>query len=86
VREAQSVHIRLEALPDSDQTLQLERIHPRAELRDEANIFVAEAAVDNSQGLLRPGMKGRASIQTAPQPIYWILFHKPWNLIRKYLY
>lgn len=86
VREAQSVHIRLEALPDSDQTLQLERIHPRAELRDDANIFVAEAAVDNSQGLLRPGMKGRASIQTAPQPVYWILFHKPWNLIRKYLY
>lgn len=86
VREAQSVHIRLEALPDSDLTLQLERIHPRAELRDDANIFVAEAVVDNNQGLLRPGMKGRASIQTVPQPVYWILFHKPWNLIRKYLY
>ncbi|QDU51618.1 efflux RND transporter periplasmic adaptor subunit [Gimesia panareensis] len=86
IREGQQVLVRLEALPDSEQTLSLQRIHPRAEIRDDANIFVAEAALDNSSRLLRPGMKGRASIQTPSQPVYWILFHKPWNFLRKYLF
>ncbi|WP_417386426.1 efflux RND transporter periplasmic adaptor subunit [Gimesia sp.] len=86
VREGQNVQIRLEALPDSDQTLTLARIHPRAEIRDEANIFIAEAMLENDAGVLRPGMKGRARITTVDQPVYWILFHKPWNLIRKYLF
>jgi len=81
----QSVQIRLEAFPNSDQTLSLERIHPRSEIRDDANIFVAEVPLENRNGFLRPGMNGRASIQTAQQPVYWILFHKPWNLLRKYL-
>jgi multidrug resistance efflux pump len=86
VRQGQPVHIQLDALPGSDQTLQLERIHPRAEIRDDANIFVAEAPLENERAVLRPGMKGRASIQTDQQPVYWILFHKPWDLIRKYLF
>ncbi|QDV19557.1 macrolide transporter subunit MacA [Gimesia panareensis] len=86
IREGQHVLVRLEALPGSEQTLSLQRIHPRAEIRDDANIFVAEAALDNTSRLLRPGMKGRASIQTPLQSVYWILFHKPWNFLRKYLF
>lgn len=86
IREGQHVLVRLVALPGSDQTLSLQRIHPRAEIRDDANIFVAEAALANKGRLLRPGMKGRASIQTPSQPVYWILFHKPWNFLRKYLF
>lgn len=86
VREGQSVHIQLDALPGSALSLLLERIHPRAEIRDDANIFVAQAPLENKNGLLRPGMKGRARIRTARQPVYWILFHKPWNLLRKYLF
>tara|TARA_R110002095_G_scaffold204582_4_gene187392 strand:- start:1130 stop:1516 length:387 start_codon:yes stop_codon:yes gene_type:complete len=86
VVEGQNVEIRLEAFSNSDQTLNLARIHPRSEIRDDANILVAEVPLENSNGLLRPGVKGRASIQTARQPVYWILFHKPWNLLRKYLF
>ncbi len=86
VIEGQCVQIRLEAFPNSDQMLSLKRIHPRSEIRDDANIFVAEVPLENRNGLLRPGMKGRASIQTAQQPVYWILFHKPWNLLRKHLF
>ncbi|WP_291179359.1 HlyD family efflux transporter periplasmic adaptor subunit [Gimesia sp.] len=86
VTAGQSVQVQLDALPETDQKLSLDRIHPRSEIRDDANIFVADALLANSQGLLRPGMKGRARIQTARQPVYWILFHKPWNLLRKYLF
>ena len=86
VEVGQSVRVRLESLPSSDQSLHLQRIQPRSEIRDKANVFIAEAPLDNADGLLRPGMKGRAKITTPRQPIYWIVFHKPWQLLRKYLF
>lgn len=73
----QDVTIRLAAFPGVTWTGRLERIHPRSEIRDQKNVFVAEVALENDARLLRPGMKGQAWIATSPRSRGWIWFHKP---------
>lgn len=85
VRPGQSVDIRLDAYPGRAWAAPLERIQPRAEIRDEENVFVAEIELENVDERLRPGMKGRAKIATDRRPLGWILFHKPWEYVVKRL-
>ncbi|MEZ6059049.1 MAG: efflux RND transporter periplasmic adaptor subunit [Planctomycetaceae bacterium] len=77
VREGQPVSLFLNAMPSADIAATICRIHPRAELRDNENVFVAEAEIDNSQLQLKPGMRGRAKIAAGRYPLGWNLFHKP---------
>ena len=37
------------------------RIHPRSVTREKDNVFLGEIPLDNGDGALRPGMKGRAA-------------------------
>ena len=78
----QSVEAVLHALPDRTWTGSIERIHPRSELVDQDYVFVAEVKFANEHGLLRPGMKGRAKVQTAAHPLGWNLFHKAVDQVR----
>ncbi len=78
----QSVQAVLHALPDRTWTGLIERIHPRSELIDQDYVFVAEVKFTNDRGLLRPGMKGRAKVQTAAHPLGWNLFHKAVDQVR----
>lgn len=55
------------------------RIHPRSEVRNAENVFVAEVIVDNPDGIVRPGMAGVARIYGARRALGWTLFHKPWE-------
>ncbi len=57
-------------------------IHPRAELRDHDNGFIAEVLVVNQDDVLQPGMRGRATIYSDKRTIGWSLFHKPWFAMR----
>jgi len=43
---------------------------------DEAGI--AEVRLDDGEEVLRPGMKGSATITTSSHALLWILFHKAW--------
>ncbi len=78
----QPIEAVLNALPDRTWAGTIERIHPRSELVDQDYVFVAEVKFSNEHGLLRPGMKGRARIQTASQPLGWNLFHKAFDQVR----
>ncbi len=78
----QSVEAVLNALPDRTWMGTIERIHPRSELVDEDYVFVAEVKFANEFSLLRPGMKGRAKIETAKHPLGWNLFHKAIDQVR----
>jgi hypothetical protein len=61
------------------------KLHPRAELRNNESVFVAEVRLANQDGLLRPGMKGRAMIDVGRFPLAWNLLHQPWEaLVRIY--
>jgi biotin carboxyl carrier protein len=59
----------------------LTRIYPRSELRNAANVFVAEFEFDNATGRMRPGMKGMARIDGRKRPLGWNLFHKPYDFV-----
>ncbi|NQT11231.1 MAG: efflux RND transporter periplasmic adaptor subunit [Planctomycetes bacterium] len=81
VRDGQPIVVRLDAYPGKTWQLELSKVKPRSEIRDQENVFIAEATLDNADGLLRPGMKGRARIVTPRRPLGWILFHKPWEYL-----
>jgi len=73
------VTIRLDAFPRRTWTGTIRSLHPRSEIRDDENVFVAEVHLHNPGDLLRPGMNGRAKIVSGRRPLAWNLFHKPWE-------
>lgn len=77
VREGMTIRLKLHAVPADPVDAVIRRIHPRAELRDHDNVFIAEAVIDNTDLRLRPGMKGAALVSTGPRPLGWNLLHKP---------
>jgi len=85
IKEGQAVEVRLDAFPGETYEAVLGKVHPRSEIRDEQNVFIAEVKLDNAAGTLQPGMKGRAKIVTADRPLGWIIFHKPWEFAAKQL-
>jgi len=76
VRPGQSVKFRLESLPLRSFYGELVRVHPRAEQRDGANVFVGEIRLQQIDAQLRPGMRGHAKLSAGYQPLAWILFHR----------
>ena len=72
-----TVDIQLEAAPEDSITALIRSVHPRAEIRDGKNIFIAEADIPNHTSLLRPGMRGSAHVNTRRHALGWNLFHKP---------
>jgi hypothetical protein len=69
----------------ADRTGTIDLIHPRAEIRNDRNVFVAEVTLENVDGALLPGMKGAAKIRGPTRPLAWNLFHKPWYAVRRWL-
>lgn len=78
VADGQTVRLQLDANPQSIFEATIRRIHPRAELRDNQNVFVAEAELQNEELQLRPGMRGTAKVIASRHLLGWNLFHKPW--------
>ena len=73
------VKVWLDAFPTRPLEGVLQRVHPRAEMRNDQSVFVAEVRLENKLGLLRPGMNGRARVRGAWRPIAWNLFHRAWE-------
>ena len=85
VRPGQPITVRLDSYPHDTWQAQLSHVFPRSEIRDEKNVFIAEADLDNPDGQFSPGMKGRANVEAGHRPLGWILFHKPWEFVTKTL-
>jgi multidrug resistance efflux pump len=77
VRSEMHVRIRLDAFPMQGYEARVERIHPRAEIRDQENVFIAEVSLNNELGQLHPGMRGRAWIAVGSARLGWVLFRRP---------
>ncbi len=82
VRTGMKVEFYLHALPGRTMDGMLQHVHPKAELRDHENVFVGEVHVDDPDGLLRPGMRGRSWVRADRQPLGWNLFHKAYFAVR----
>ncbi len=63
----------------------LQRIHPRAESLESKSVFVGEIEIENTDGQLRPGLKGRARIRGNRYPLGWNLFHHTWDSARRWI-
>jgi hypothetical protein len=85
VSDGQPVTLVLDAFPGRRWSGQLSRIHPRSEVKNHRHVFVGEISLDNSEGLMRPGMRGQASIGSSSRALGWVLFHKPWETLRRWL-
>ena len=83
VDQSMSVNIVLDAAPGLAQQTEIQHVHLRSEIRDNASVFVAEAPMSNPDGLFRPGMNGAASVRAGYQPLGWILFHRPYDALRQ---
>jgi len=79
VSDGDVVTIRFDAYPGADLSAQISKIHPRSEVRQTDNVFIAEAVLDNRDQQLRPGMKGAVTIQGRRQKLAWTLFGRPWQ-------
>lgn len=80
-RVGQSVRFRLASMPQRKFQGVVKRIHPRSELRESQNVFIAEVDVEASSDL-RPGMQGKAKIHAGHKSLAWILFHRAIDQLR----
>lgn len=62
----------------------LSRIRPRSEIRDSADVFVAEVELPNPGDALRPGQRGNAIVFGPRHPLAWNLFHKAFDRVRSW--
>ncbi len=85
VRQKDDVNIRLDAFARRRWAGRVTKIHPKAELRDSHQVFIAEVELANTERLLRPGMRGYADIIGPRAPVGWILFHRPWESAVRWL-
>ncbi|MEQ1824857.1 MAG: efflux RND transporter periplasmic adaptor subunit [Pirellula sp.] len=83
VRAGHKVDVQFDAYPSQVWNATIDAIRPRAEIRSNKNVFVAEVELRNDQDRLRPGMKGTAKIQGDQRPYVWILFHEPMEFLVK---
>lgn len=73
----QREEITFDAFPWQQWSGEIQRIHPRAELKEQVNGFIAEVRIENGEQSLRPGMRGEARIATVYRPMGWNLLHRP---------
>ena len=85
VAVGQKVAVKLDAYPSTVWKGTIDKIHPRSEIRDSNNVFIAEVRLDQGGEALRPGMKGSATITTTSHTLLWILLHKAWYTSLKWL-
>ncbi len=76
------VLVRLEAAQQSFKGT-ICKIRPQATTFEDESVFVAELEFDNKQGLIRPGMRGYATIIGEQQSVGWILFRKPFGYLKR---
>ena len=81
VQKGMPVDLRFDAFPGQSWSGELVKVHPRAELRDQSTVFIAEVYLENADNRLSPGMSGRAKIEAKNRSVGWILFHRSANAL-----
>jgi multidrug efflux pump subunit AcrA (membrane-fusion protein) len=78
------VELALDAVPGKYFPGTLDKVHPRAEVRDGQSVFVAEVGLQGFEERLLPGMNGHARVTAGRRSIGWILFHRPIDALRQW--
>ena len=81
VEKGTASRIRLSAAGGDLIESKIDTVYPSAELRDDANVFIARVEVSNSTGKLRPGMRGDAIAYGPIRPWLWSLTRAGWEKV-----
>ena len=84
VEDGMTVEANIDGFRDEKIVGTISKIHPRAEIRDSKNVFIAEVEFENPGNALRPGMSGVARVKSQIRPLGWIWFHKAWHRARTF--
>lgn len=76
VKQGSKATVLLDARPGEVFAATIGRIHPRAAVRDEENVFTAEFVIDNTDGALRPGMQGRVEVVVEPRSVAQMIIER----------
>jgi multidrug resistance efflux pump len=71
VREGAETRIKIDAIGGKSLRHPIENIFPRAELREDQNVFIAKIEVENIDQTLKPGMRGEATTYGPIRPWFW---------------
>lgn len=82
ITEDTEVRVRFAAYPENFWQQSFSRIEPRAQIRNNKNVFIGLLQFDNPDNKLRPGMRGAAKIHIGNKYLGWIIFHKPWYTLQ----
>lgn len=85
VRPQMPVQLRLHAFPTQRIEGLVAQVHPKAEVIENQNVFVAKIRIKDPHAIYRPGMHGRAVIRSDRRPLLWVLFHKPWSALMMWM-
>ena len=75
------VTVRFAAYQERAWEKHLQRIEPRAQIKNNANVFIGILEFDNPKGLLHPGMRGKAKIHAGTRMLGRLMFRKPWHTL-----
>jgi len=75
----------LDAYPNEIFEQTITKIQPRATTRDGQQVFILEAKIDNVDGRLRPGLKGRGRVYAGTETLGWVILHKAWEHLFKWI-
>lgn len=82
VKSSMRLKLRLHAYPDREFETSILRVEPSAQIRDDKNVFIAEAEILDPEHLLRPGMKGKVWVDAGTASLGWIMLHRPIDAVR----
>ena len=86
IKVGQQASIELHALPGREWTGVIDRVEPRAEIRDDRNVFIVAVRINNGEGLIQPGMQGRAYAMVGKQSLGRNLFEGGYERVRAVLH
>lgn len=81
----QRLSIIFDAYPNEIVEEKITKIHPRATIRDGQQVFILEANIENTTGRFRPGLKGRGRVYVGTETLGWVIFHKAWEHLFKWI-
>ncbi len=76
------VRLRVEAYPGVTYEGRVTAVAPGVDTLPASSTFTVRAVLDNSAGLMRPGMDARAKVLTDSRPLWVVLFRRPWRAAR----
>jgi len=86
VRPGAKVTLKLESHLHGTLAAEVQQIAPKSTWLDDRNVFLCEAEIENPEGVLRAGLKGKAKVAGPRRPLVWIWGRDAWLALRYHLW